>query len=123
LVFVDTTLAEAGNMLGYHSAFWDLPTSVTSIPTQSPTELKSSVEAEGARTIRNGYLGPCPGGSNPPPPHTYAFTLYAMPEATTEVPGSPMGLTPEIIEIFEAAALAKVELTGTSSASMGGGGF
>ncbi len=119
MIMIDKTLVDDGVSTGYHSALWDLPATVTSLPTQSPMDLKSMVEAEGGKVINNGYLGPCPGLANPPPPppHTYVFMLYAMPEATTA--GVGQMLSADFVTTFEDAALAKVELSCTSSA-MGG---
>jgi phosphatidylethanolamine-binding protein (PEBP) family uncharacterized protein len=109
LVMIDKTLVDAGDQLGYHSAFWNLPASVTSLPAAyRPADL------QGAQTINNGYLGPCPnfGGGNAE--HTYVFTLYALPEATITLGNT---LDAAFIATLEAEALAEAELTGTSSAS------
>lgn len=114
LVMLDVTLTESDSTfanLGYHSAFWNLPVSVTSLP-----EGSWATALAGAESISDGYLGPCPTGLQgaPPPPHTYSFTLYALPEATVSV-GDP--LDEAFIQTLESAAIAKTSLSGTSSAA------
>ena len=109
LVMIDRTLVDAGNSLGYHSAFWNLPATVTSLPAAfQPSDLS------GAETINNGYLGPCPNFGGGSEEHTYVFTLYALPDATIALGTT---LDASFIQTLDAAALATTELTGTSSAS------
>ncbi len=118
LAMVDVTLTESGAQnasLGYHSAFWNLPVSVTSLPVNS-----WETELTGPEAINEGYLGPCPAlGGDPPPPHTYVFTLYAFADATIMINGSTSSLTQDIIDQLESQAIAKTTLSGISCADMG----
>lgn len=111
MVMIDKTLVDMGDTLGYHSAFWNLPASVTMLP----VDLATSDEIMDANVINRGYLGPCPTLGQVPPPHTYVFMLYALPE-----PMVTLGqmLNAQFIETLEDSALAKAELSCTSSASM-----
>ncbi len=116
MVMIDKSLVDYGDQNGYHSAFWNLPADVTSLP----IDLASAPEIMAANVVNNGYLGPCPtlgpmGGDAPPLPHTYVFTLYALPEATIELGNM---VNAQFIQTLEEAALASVELSCTSSASM-----
>ncbi len=109
LVFIDETLVDAGDQLGYHSAFWNLPASVMSLPAAfGPTDLG------GAQTINDGYLGPCPNFGGGTEEHTYVLTLYALPESTIAL---GVTLDAQFIQTLEAAALASAELRATSTAS------
>jgi phosphatidylethanolamine-binding protein (PEBP) family uncharacterized protein len=111
MVMLDKTLVDMGDTLGYHSAFWNVPASVTSLP----IDLASSPEIMAADVLNNGYLGPCPTLGNTPPPHTYTFTLYALPDAMVN-PGAQ--LNAQFVQTLEDAALATAVLTCQSSASL-----
>lgn len=118
LTMIDVTLVDGDdNYLGCHSAFWNVPVTITSMPAAD-----WSSALEGAMSIRDGYLGPCPnfgGGTNE---DTYVFTLYAMGEATLSDPALSEQAFGNITscnalrEALDTAALASVTLTGTSSA-------
>jgi len=121
LVMLDTTLTEMGDNNGYHWAMWDIPASVSELPANLPTgaTLTSPVSAKQYNPISASYLGPCPnfgGGGGGGTPHTYVFTLYAMPEAET---ASLAGL--DDVKALEAAikavAIDSASLSGTSNAS------
>ena len=115
LVFIDTTLTEAGNTLGYHWVMWDIPASVSELPANLPSgaTITSPVSAKQYNPLSPSYLGPCPDAT---PAHTYVFTLYAMPEAET---ASLAGVNN--VQQLEAAikevAIDSATLSGTSDAS------
>jgi phosphatidylethanolamine-binding protein (PEBP) family uncharacterized protein len=111
MVMIDKTLVDMGDTLGYHSAFWNLPARVTSVP----VDLATSADIMAAEVITRGYLGPCPTLGNVPVPHTYTFTLYALPEASVSLPGQ---LDAQFIETLEGMALESKVLTCESSASL-----
>jgi len=118
LVMIDETLVGMGNSMGYHSALWNLPATVTSLPVGLGPE-----DLMGAMTVNNGYFGPCPGFSTGQgeevEPHTYIFTLYALPEPTVAV---QQPLDAAFIQTLETAALATATLSGTSTARPAGQG-
>ena len=119
LVMLDVTLTESGGQFasfGYHSAFWNLPVSETSLPVGS---WAMPLQEAGAEALSSGYLGPCPVGLQgaPEPPHTYVFTLYAMGEPTVS-PGN--SLDADFVQVLEDAAIAKTTLSGISCASQMG---
>lgn len=108
MVMIDKTLVDEGNMLGYHSAFWNVAPTVTSLP----AEFGVSDLGQGAQAIQNGYLGPCPGGEL----HTYEFHMYALPMATYTVTGTGTMGVRAALELFEEEATEIALLTATSNA-------
>jgi len=110
MVMIDKTLVDGDNVLGYHSAFWNVAPSVTSLP----AEFGVSDLGQGAQSIQNGYLGPCPGGEL----HTYEFHMYALPMATYTVAGTGTTGVKAALELFEAEATEIALLTATSNAQM-----
>ena len=114
LVMIDSTLTSMGDRLGYHSAFWNLPASVTSLPQGS-----WSTALMGAQSINNGYLGPCPNFGGGSETHTYVITLYALPDAMIASPGdfSTVESAQTLVQTLKDAALDTAILSGTSSAS------
>ncbi len=118
LVFLDMTLYASDDPLGNHWAIWNIPAGTLSLP----KSMKMGDIPAGATQTGN-FLGPCP-SFGATATHEYAFTLYAMPTATVDVStqGQSTAVVGNAVTAFEAAALAKVELTGTSSAAPGQGG-
>jgi phosphatidylethanolamine-binding protein (PEBP) family uncharacterized protein len=115
ITFIDTFLYDMDDPLGNHWAIWNIPADTLSLP----KSMKMADTPAGSTQTGN-FLGPCPsfgGTAN----HTYAFTLYAMPTATVEVStqGQSTAVVGNAVTAFEAAALGKVELTGTSDAAPG----
>jgi Raf kinase inhibitor-like YbhB/YbcL family protein len=81
MVFVDTTIINANmtDSRGYHSAIWDIPATVTSLPEDLPEGemITTPVVAKQFNPLRDAYLGPCPNnGANPA--DTYEFRLFAL---------------------------------------------
>jgi Raf kinase inhibitor-like YbhB/YbcL family protein len=111
LVMIDKTLVDMGDTLGYHSAVWNLPASVESLP----VDLATSSDVTAADVINRGYLGPCPTLGQVPPPHMYTFTLYALPEAMVSL---GQQLNAGFVEQLEEMALGTAVLSCLSSASM-----
>jgi Raf kinase inhibitor-like YbhB/YbcL family protein len=79
IVFVDVTNP---NSPFVHSAIWDIPGTVMSLPenvekVSEPTVPAGSKQPLAYDLTTRGYLGPCPGGTAP---HTYEFDLYAVDE-------------------------------------------
>jgi Raf kinase inhibitor-like YbhB/YbcL family protein len=114
ITFIDRTLLDAGNHLGYHWAIWDLAASVNELPANLPAGMTLTTPVS-AKQSRTSYLGPCPnfGGASAAETHTYEFTIYALPTATAGVNGM---ITAAMIDNLEATALERVTLTGQSSA-------
>ncbi len=113
LIMLDETLVNDGDSLGYHSAFWNVPTTVTSLPTGSWVDALMD-----ASTISDGYLGPCPNfGGSTMEEHTYTFTLYALPDETIDLGSS---LDANFVDTVESMAIDSVTLTGESDASNSG---
>lgn len=118
LTMIDVTLVDGDdNYLGCHSAFWNVPVTTTSLPAAD-----WSSALDGAMSIRDGYLGPCPNFGGGTKEDTYVFTLYALGEATLTDPALNEQAFGNITscnalrDALDTAALASVTLTGTSSA-------
>lgn len=108
IVFTDIT---PGAVL-IHSAIWDIPASVTSLPEGVMKVAMPPVPA-GAKQCRSydpsviGYNGPCPGSM-----HTYQFKLYAINAAT--LPGVTTTSTrAQVQTAVNANMLGTATLTGT----------
>jgi phosphatidylethanolamine-binding protein (PEBP) family uncharacterized protein len=109
LVFLDRTLIDDDNDLGYHWAVWNIPPTITELP----ANLGNNQPAEASHS-RASYLGPCPNFGAGAVTDTYEFILYAMPTATVELMGM---LNEQMLATLEADSLASATLTGTSDAS------
>jgi phosphatidylethanolamine-binding protein (PEBP) family uncharacterized protein len=111
MTFIDTKLGESSAM-GQHWAIWDIPPTVTQLP-KGTTTLTGPLA--GAKQT-NKYLAPCPSGND-----TYAFTLYALSEATLAVTGAEGSATSNSAGVAKVLAALKAltplgtaKLTGTS---------
>jgi|GEM_PF-1096906 len=110
---------------GFHYVMWDIPAGVTSLPANMKDGFVST-DVPGALQWSNfndyGYFGPCP---NYDPANatsyddSYAFLVYALPAATTNIPAPQMGIsTVRLLDgLFQMNALAVAEYRGTSSAA------
>jgi Raf kinase inhibitor-like YbhB/YbcL family protein len=99
-----------------HWVLYDVPRTVTSLQQGIPRAAAPTVPV-GAKQTKSydgnyGYMGPCPNA-----PHTYTFTIYAMPTATT--PGIKAGDRAGAETIIKGAALGSSEIVVTSSDSQG----
>jgi Raf kinase inhibitor-like YbhB/YbcL family protein len=79
MVFTDITNTASPFV---HSAIWDIPGSVMSLPENVEKVAEPTVPAGSKQPLAydqttRGYLGPCPGGTAP---HTYEFAVYAVDE-------------------------------------------
>jgi hypothetical protein len=126
IVFQDITLTGATppNQNGYHSAIWDIPASVLSLPEGLPpgSPPMGIAELAAAKQHKNSpgegaYLGPCPNfpGMTRANTDTYTFTLYALPVETLS--GNVSNVQNIIASIEAAGPLAMAVLTGTSNAA------
>lgn len=114
ITFIDSTLVNEGNTLGYHWAIWDLAASVNELPAKLPDGMTLTTPVS-AKQSRTSYLGPCPNfGASGSETHTYEFTIYALPTATADLSGM---IDATMIATLKAAALDSVTLSGQSSAS------
>ncbi|HEY3496400.1 MAG TPA: YbhB/YbcL family Raf kinase inhibitor-like protein [Polyangiaceae bacterium] len=84
MLFVDTTIIVPmpTSAMGYHSAIWDIPASVTEMPEDLPrgATLTTPFTAKQYNPVcasNPGYLGPCAQHED-----EYEFRLYALPVAT-----------------------------------------
>jgi Raf kinase inhibitor-like YbhB/YbcL family protein len=115
ITFIDRTLVDEGNVLGYHWAIWNLSESVMALPANLPSGL-TLTDPVSATQSRNSYLGPCPFyGQNMPgaEPHIYEFTIFALPTETATISGS---INAAMITALENAALGSATLSGESTA-------
>jgi len=108
IVFTDIT---PGAVL-IHSAIWDIPASVTSLP-EGVMKVAMPVVPAGSKQCRSydpsviGYNGPCPGSM-----HTYQFKLYAINAAA--LPGVTTNSTrAQVQTAVNANMLGTATLTGT----------
>lgn len=111
MTFIDTKLGESSAM-GQHWAIWDIPPTVTQFP-KGTTALTGTLA--GAKQT-NKYLAPCPSGND-----TYAFTLYALSEASLTVTGAEgtgtsnsAGVAKVLTALKAVTPLGTAKLTGTS---------
>lgn len=127
MVFVDTTLigATPPNTNGFHSAMWDIPATVSSLPEGLPAGSPPAGVA-GLESVKqkkapsgNAWLGPCPnyGTTMRTKTDTYQFRLYALNVET--LPSNTTGMTiQQIYNYLEALPpLGVAVLSGTSNAA------
>ncbi len=114
VTFIDRTLVDDGNTLGYHWAIWDLDAAVMALPANLPAGMSLSSPVSATQS-RASYLGPCPnyGTGTAAETHTYEFTIYALPTAQAGVSGM---IDATMITTLEGAALGTATLSGTSAA-------
>lgn len=99
------TMKAMPDVNGYHSAAWNIPTTITSLNKGwGLTDLGAS-----ATGINGGYLGPCP----PNGPDTYHMIIMALPMASYTISGSSTKGVQTAYETLKAVALGSAELTGT----------
>lgn len=127
LVFVDTTLIGANppNANGFHSAMWDIPATVNSLPEGLPAGSPPAGIA-GLETVKqkkapsgNAWLGPCPNfpSTTRTKTDTYEFRLYALNVAALPSNTSSMTIQ-QIFNYLQALPpLGIAILSGTSNAA------
>jgi len=104
-------LTDLSNML-IHSAIWDIPASVSSLPENIAKVAEPAVPAGAKQPLAydnqtRGYLGPCPGSA-----HMYQFKLYAL--DVYPLPGVTLSSTrAQVRTALEAHDLATATLTAT----------
>ena len=89
---------------GYHSAAWNIATTVTQLP-----KGWGATDVGSAKVINGGYLGPCP----PSGTDTYHMIVMALPMATYTISGSGVTAVKAAYNQLKGVALATAELTGT----------
>lgn len=99
------TMKAMPDVNGYHSAAWNIPTSVTSLNKGWGTADVGS----GAKVINGGYLGPCP----PMGTDTYHMIVMALPMATYTISGMGTSGVRTAYDQLKGVALATAEVTGT----------
>jgi len=117
--------SDANYNKGFHYVMWDIPASVTSLPANMQDGFVSP-DVAGALQWSNfndyGFFGPCPNYDPMNPTSyddSYAFLVYALPTATTNIPAPQAGIsTVRLLDgVFQTNALAIAEYRGTSSAA------
>lgn len=127
MVFVDVTLTGATppNTNGFHSAMWDIPASVSSLPEGLPAGSPPAGVA-GLETVKQkkapsgmAYLGPCPNfpSTTRTKTDTYQFRLYAL--NVESLPSSTANMTIQQIYDYleDLPPLGIAILSGTSNAA------
>lgn len=113
VTFIDRTLVDMSNPLGYHWAMWNIPAEVRTLP----KGMKQADLPAGSSQTGN-FLGPCPDVSEAEA-HTYELTVWALPTATVDITGNGAAAVQPALDKLSAEAVAHVTLTGTSFASPG----
>jgi phosphatidylethanolamine-binding protein (PEBP) family uncharacterized protein len=99
------TMAASPDVNGYHSAAWNIPSTLTSLNKGwMAADLGSA-----AKSINGAYLGPCP----PNGPDTYHMIVMALPMASYTVTATGQAGVKSTYEMLKAVALATSEITGT----------
>jgi len=123
-IIESTPTTEQAHNRGFHWVMWDIPAETTTLPAEMEGG-HLSTDIPGARQWSNfndyAYFGPCP-NFNPEMPTTqndsYAFVIYALEDATAEVPAPQTGISTVRLmdDYFASVALAAAEYRGTSDA-------
>jgi Raf kinase inhibitor-like YbhB/YbcL family protein len=112
ITFIDRTLADQNNNLGYHWVIYNIPTTVMSLP--EGFKMASSIGA----MANSDYLGPCPNfGGGSAETHTYEFKIYALDTATITITGTGTAAVKDAETKLETNHLAVATLSGISNAS------
>lgn len=99
------TMKATPDVNGYHSAAWNIPTTITSLNKGwGLTDLGAS-----AKGINGGYLGPCP----PNGPDTYHMIVMALPMASYTISATGTAGVRSTYDMLKGVALGTAELTGT----------
>lgn len=127
MVFIDVTLTgmTPPNVNGFHSAMWDIPATVTTLPmglpAGSPPAGVAGLESVKQKKAPNGmaYLGPCPNfpSTSKTRTDTYNFRLYALSVESLPANTASMSIQ-QIYNLLESMqALGVATLAGTSNAA------
>jgi len=98
------TMGASEDVNGYHSAAWNIPTSITSLDSGW-----GGADLPGATIINDAYLGPCP----PAGPDTYHVIVMALPMASYTISASGTMGVKTAYNMLKDVALASAEITGT----------
>jgi phosphatidylethanolamine-binding protein (PEBP) family uncharacterized protein len=98
------TMKNPPDVLGYHSAAWNIPTTVTELDLGW-----GMADLPGAKIINGGYLGPCP----PSGTDTYHMIVLALPMASYTISGSASQGVKTAWDMLKGVALATAEIKGT----------
>jgi phosphatidylethanolamine-binding protein (PEBP) family uncharacterized protein len=113
---IDDTLTtkQPPDQNGYHSAAWNIPTTITELPQGfGPSDLG------GATAINGAYLGPCPNLITQGNTDIYKLHVLALPMASYTINGSGTAGVRMAWETLSAVALGDAVLSGTSDAVQG----
>jgi len=98
------TMMASPDVNGYHSAAWNIPTTITEFP-----KGWGATNVGTGKVINGGYLGPCP----PNGPDTYHMIIMALPMASYTITGTGTADVKKAYDMLKGVALATAELTGT----------
>jgi phosphatidylethanolamine-binding protein (PEBP) family uncharacterized protein len=98
------TMGASPSVNGYHSAAWNIPTTITELP-----KGWGATNVGTGKVINGGYLGPCP----PTGTDTYHMIIMALPMASYTISGTGTAGVKSAYEMLKPLALATAELTGT----------
>lgn len=127
-VLARTASTDANYNRGYHYVMWNIPVTVTSLPEAMKGGF-ASTDVPGAAQWSNfnnyAYFASCPNFDPTMPTDyndSYAFVVYALPMAKSDVPAPVMGMSTvrQLDDSFKGVALAVAEYRGTSDAHSSG---
>ena len=99
------TMGASSDVNGYHSAAWNIPTTLTQVAKGwMAADLGSA-----AKSINGAYLGPCP----PNGPDSYHMIVMALPMASYTITATGTAGVKSTYTQLKAVALATAEITGT----------